>query len=94
MKNLDGRIFLSASDLMRFRGCAHAHVPRSGTHARHRTGAAGLTVSLQGGRLFCLSAQDSERGLFQTKPDILIRRGGMGTHVIDTKWKVDILANR
>jgi len=47
----------------------------------------GLTVSLQGGRLFCLSAQDSERGLFQTKPDILIRRGGAITHVIDTKWK-------
>lgn len=46
-----------------------------------------LTVSLQGGRLFCLSAQDSKRGLFQTKPDILIRRGGEITHVIDTKWK-------
>ena len=28
----------------------------------------GLTVSLQGGRLFCLSAQDSQRGLFQTRP--------------------------
>lgn len=47
----------------------------------------GLTVSLQGGRLFCLTAQDTERGLFQTKPDILIRRAGMVTHVIDTKWK-------
>ena len=35
----------------------------------------------------CLSAQDSERGLFQTKPDILIRRGGTVSHVIDTKWK-------
>jgi 5-methylcytosine-specific restriction enzyme subunit McrC len=43
-----------------------------------------LTVSLQGGRLFCLTA---ERGLFQTKPDILIRRAGVVTHVIDTKWK-------
>ncbi len=47
----------------------------------------GLTVSLQGGRLFCLSAQDGGRGLFQTKPDILIRRAGVVTHVIDTKWK-------
>jgi len=47
----------------------------------------GLTVSLQGGRLFCLNAQDSERGLFQTKPDILIRRGDQVIHVIDTKWK-------
>jgi 5-methylcytosine-specific restriction enzyme subunit McrC len=46
-----------------------------------------LTVSLQGGRLFCLTAQDTERGLFQTKPDILIRRAGVVTHVIDTKWK-------
>ncbi|WP_457579568.1 McrC family protein [Ensifer adhaerens] len=47
----------------------------------------GLTVSLQAGRLFCLSAQDSGRALFQTKPDILIRQGGTVTHVIDTKWK-------
>lgn len=46
-----------------------------------------LTVSLQGGRLFCLSADSTERGLFQTKPDILIRRAGVVTHVIDTKWK-------
>ena len=48
---------------------------------------ADLTVSLQGGRLFCLSAEMTERGLFQTKPDILIRRAGTVTHVIDTKWK-------
>lgn len=47
----------------------------------------GLTVSLQGGRLFCLSAQDSQHGLFQTRPDILIRHGGRVTHIIDTKWK-------
>ena len=25
--------------------------------------------------------------MFQTKPDILIRRGGQVVHVIDTKWK-------
>lgn len=47
----------------------------------------GLTVSLQGGRLFCLSALDSGRALFQTRPDILIRQGGKVVHVIDTKWK-------
>lgn len=47
----------------------------------------GFTASLQGGRLFCLNTLDSERGLFQTKPDILIRRGSEITHVIDTKWK-------
>ena len=46
-----------------------------------------LTVSLQGGRLFCLTVENTERGLFQTKPDILIRRAGRVTHVIDTKWK-------
>lgn len=46
-----------------------------------------LTVSLQGGRRFCLSAETTERGLFQTKPDILIRRAGTVIHVIDTKWK-------
>ncbi|WP_082802352.1 5-methylcytosine restriction system specificity protein McrC [Falsihalocynthiibacter arcticus] len=27
------------------------------------------------------------RKLFQTKPDIVIRRAGIVTHVIDTKWK-------
>jgi 5-methylcytosine-specific restriction enzyme subunit McrC len=46
-----------------------------------------LTVSIQGGRLFCLTGETSGRGLFQTKPDILIRRAGRVTHVIDTKWK-------
>jgi 5-methylcytosine-specific restriction enzyme subunit McrC len=46
-----------------------------------------LTVSLQGGRLFCLTTDVNDRGLFQTKPDILIRRAGVVTHVIDTKWK-------
>lgn len=46
-----------------------------------------MNVSLQGGRLFCLSSEKTERGLFQTKPDILIRRNGVVAHVIDTKWK-------
>jgi len=44
-------------------------------------------VSLQGGREYCLTAQDSGRQVFQTKPDILIRRGGQVVQVIDTKWK-------
>lgn len=44
-------------------------------------------VSLQGGRLYCLTSLDDERAVFQTKPDILIRRGGQVVHVIDTKWK-------
>lgn len=46
-----------------------------------------LTVSLQGGRLFCLTGETSAKGLFQTRPDILIRRAGRVTHIIDTKWK-------
>ena len=44
-------------------------------------------VTLQGGRLFCLTSLDDERAVFQTKPDILIRRAGQVSHVIDTKWK-------
>jgi 5-methylcytosine-specific restriction enzyme subunit McrC len=44
-------------------------------------------VTLQGGRLFCLTALDGERAVFQTKPDILIWRAGQVAHLIDTKWK-------
>ena len=44
-------------------------------------------VSLQGGRLFCLTSLDDDRAVFQTKPDILIWRAGQVVHVIDTKWK-------
>ena len=44
-------------------------------------------VTLQGGRLFCLTSRDDEPAVFQTKPDILIWRGGHVAHVIDTKWK-------
>lgn len=47
----------------------------------------GLSVRLQGGRLFCLEAVEDGRRLFQTKPDILIKRGSQVVHVIDTKWK-------
>lgn len=43
-------------------------------------------ASLQGGLKYCLTARDG-RGLFQTRPDILIRRGGEVVQVIDTKWK-------
>jgi 5-methylcytosine-specific restriction enzyme subunit McrC len=46
-----------------------------------------LRVTLQGGRLFCLTSVDDERGVFQTKPDVLIWRAGKVAHVIDTKWK-------
>ncbi|WP_420022722.1 McrC family protein [Cereibacter azotoformans] len=46
-----------------------------------------LRVTLQGGRLFCLSSLDDDRAVFQTKPDILIWRAAQVVHVIDTKWK-------
>lgn len=46
-----------------------------------------FSVHLQGGRLFCLTSEPDGRGLFQTRPDIIIRRGGKVVHIIDTKWK-------
>ncbi|WP_417271262.1 McrC family protein [Celeribacter sp.] len=46
-----------------------------------------LDVRLQGGRKYCLTDQATGRQLFQTKPDIIIRRNGVVTHIIDTKWK-------
>ncbi len=46
-----------------------------------------LRVTLQGGRLFCLTSVENDRALFQTKPDILIWQAGQVAHVIDTKWK-------
>lgn len=45
-----------------------------------------LRVVSQGGRLYCLQTED-RRGLFQTRPDILIKRGDEVIQVIDTKWK-------
>ncbi|KKB79712.1 McrBC 5-methylcytosine restriction system component [Devosia soli] len=44
-------------------------------------------VTLQGGLRYCLTALDSERAVFQTKPDILIWHGREVVHVLDTKWK-------
>lgn len=44
-------------------------------------------VKPQGGRLFCLTSVDDKREIFQTRPDILIKRGDQVVHVIDTKWK-------
>lgn len=47
----------------------------------------GLSVHLQGGRLHCLSEEDSGAQRFQTRPDILIRQGTEVVQIIDTKWK-------
>jgi 5-methylcytosine-specific restriction enzyme subunit McrC len=49
-----------------------------------------LTVETQGGRLFCLIEEgEGGRKRFQTKPDLIVRRGAGGAVVtiIDTKWK-------
>lgn len=46
----------------------------------------GLRVVSQGGLLYCLTHRNAG-GLFQTKPDILIKKGGQVLQVIDTKWK-------
>jgi 5-methylcytosine-specific restriction enzyme subunit McrC len=45
-----------------------------------------LRVVSQGGRLYCLEDED-RRQIFQTRPDILIKRGDAVLQVIDTKWK-------
>lgn len=45
-----------------------------------------LRIVSQGGRLYCLETDD-RRGLFQTRPDILVKRGDAVGQVIDTKWK-------
>ena len=46
----------------------------------------GRHVVTQGGRLFCLQTRE-HKSLFQTKPDILIKRGNVIEQIIDTKWK-------
>lgn len=45
-----------------------------------------LRVVSQGGRLYCLE-DNAGRGLFQTRPDILVKRGQEVVQVVDTKWK-------
>jgi 5-methylcytosine-specific restriction enzyme subunit McrC len=51
---------------------------------------AGLNVETQGGRLFCL-VEEGGRNCFQTKPDMIVRRGreanGPVLMIVDTKWK-------
>jgi 5-methylcytosine-specific restriction enzyme subunit McrC len=45
-----------------------------------------LRVVSQSGRIYCLETVD-RRQVFQTRPDILIKRGDVVLQVIDTKWK-------
>ncbi|SMX46236.1 McrC family protein [Maliponia aquimaris] len=58
-----------------------------GQLVRRALAGSGFQVSLQGGRLFCLTEEETGRAVFQTRPDILIRQGGAVVHVVDTKWK-------
>jgi 5-methylcytosine-specific restriction enzyme subunit McrC len=58
-----------------------------GRMLRRALAGSGLTVHLQGGRLFCLEEAGDGRRTFQTKPDILVRRGNEVVQIIDTKWK-------
>lgn len=44
-----------------------------------------LNVVRQGGKIYCL--EGDRGGLFQTRPDILIKHGDKVVQVIDTKWK-------
>lgn len=58
-----------------------------GRMLRRALAGSGLSVHLQGGRLYCLEAADDGRRTFQTRPDILVRRGSEVLHIVDTKWK-------
>jgi len=47
-----------------------------------------LTAHAQGGLQYCLMKEgEGRRKCFQTRPDILLKRGGQTVMVIDTKWK-------
>lgn len=46
-----------------------------------------FTVHSQGGRLYCLKELETGVGRFMTKPDVLLKRGGITELIIDTKWK-------
>uniref|UniRef100_UPI00056768A5 McrC family protein n=1 Tax=Cucumibacter marinus TaxID=1121252 RepID=UPI00056768A5 len=45
------------------------------------------TVKRQGGRRSCLTDNRTGAPVFETRPDILVRRGDDIVHIIDTKWK-------
>jgi 5-methylcytosine-specific restriction enzyme subunit McrC len=51
----------------------------------------GFTCVEQGGLRYCLDELDEQdeprRSLFQTKPDLLVRRDGQTVLIVDTKWK-------
>ena len=58
---------------------------------RRALAGSGVEVVAQGGFVRCLGdwseGQDCQGHTFQTKPDIILRRGGKPVAIIDTKWK-------
>ncbi|CAD7339418.1 calmodulin-binding protein [Sphingomonadales bacterium 56] len=58
---------------------------------RRALSGSGISVAEQGGLRNCLGEwtdeQDCEGRIFQTRPDIILRRGGKDLAIIDTKWK-------
>lgn len=58
---------------------------------RRAVAGTGLEVVTQGGRAWCLGdwteGEDTRANVFQTLPDILLKRQGRVVAVIDTKWK-------
>jgi 5-methylcytosine-specific restriction enzyme subunit McrC len=56
------------------------------TAAKRALAETDLRVVSQGGRLYCLETEDRS-GLFQTRPDVLVKRGDEVVQIIDTKWK-------
>ncbi len=55
--------------------------------AQRAAAGTGLRVTAQGGLQNCLFHEDSGANSFQTRPDLLIKRGKQARMVIDTKWK-------
>jgi hypothetical protein len=49
-----------------------------------------MRVTPQGGRLYCLTKEENGQGLFQTKPDILIKRGMEVIQIVNTKLKLQL----
>jgi 5-methylcytosine-specific restriction enzyme subunit McrC len=47
----------------------------------------GYQVSLQAGKRYCLTDPETSSSLFQTRPDMIVRKDGEIVRVIDTKWK-------
>lgn len=58
---------------------------------RRALSGSGISVAEQGGLRNCLGdwteEKDCEGRIFQTRPDILLHRGGKDLAIIDTKWK-------